>query len=230
MPGHFTFYTNRIDNNLAIFDENETRHAMQVLRYNVGSEINFTNGLGQLFNGIIKSVSKKQFVVEITQTIEVKKTAAVSVACGIIKSGDRMDWIVEKCTELGISEILFVKTDNSERAVINTDRMQKVAISALKQSHGAWLPAIQLVNFQSILKSEASVKLITMLNQQSKPISEIDLGDSVIIAVGPEGDFSDAEKNDLLEGGFLPVTLGNSVLRTETACIAAAAYVALSGK
>lgn len=228
MPGHFTFYSHQIENNVAYFDENETRHAIQVLRYEVGSEINFTNGMGQMFYGNIKSISKKQFSVEITKTIQVEKPAFISVACGIIKSGDRMDWVVEKCTELGVSEILFLKTDNSERAVVNTERMLKVAIAALKQSHGAWLPVIKSDHFQSLLQNDAEVKLITMLHQDSKPISEMNLHDSVLIAVGPEGDFSDNEKSRLLDNGFLPVSLGHSVLRTETVCIAAAAYIAFS--
>ena len=134
MPGHFTFYCNRMEGNVAYFDEVESKHAIQVLRYGLGDEIQFTNGQGMRMKGVIEMANKQGFQASVTQSEAVERPSELHILMAILKAGDRMEWACEKITELGVSSFTLFQSDHGERAKVNMERMKKVVLSAMKQS------------------------------------------------------------------------------------------------
>lgn len=228
MPGHFTFYCNRMEGNLAYFDEVESKHAIQVLRYGLGDEIQFTNGQGMRMKGVIEMANKQGFQASVTHTEAVERPSELHILMAILKAGDRMEWACEKITELGVSSFTLFQSDHSERAKVNMERMKKVVLSAMKQSHGSWLPTVQVLPFQEAIKSHPHIK--------QKYIAHCGVGDKVsmlevltpsAVMIGPEGDFSQKEVESAEKAGWLPLNLGEQILRTETAAVAVAAALRL---
>lgn len=228
MPGHFTFYCNRMEGNLAYFDEVESKHAIQVLRYGLGDEIQFTNGQGMRMKGVIEMANKQGFQASVTHTEAVERPSELHILMAILKAGDRMEWACEKITELGVSSFTLFQSDHSERAKVNMERMKKVVLSAMKQSHGSWLPTVEVLPFQEAIKSHPHIK--------QKYIAHCGMGDKVsmlevltpsAVMIGPEGDFSQKEVESAEKAGWLPLNLGEQILRTETAAVAVAAALRL---
>jgi len=228
MPGHFTFYCNRMEGNLAYFDEVESKHAIQVLRYGLGDEIQFTNGQGMRMKGVIEMANKQGFQASVTQTEAVERPSELHILMAILKAGDRMEWACEKITELGVSSFTLFQSDHGERAKVNMERMKKVVLSAMKQSHGSWLPTVEVLPFQEAIKSHPHIK--------QKYIAHCGVGDKVsmlevltpsAVMIGPEGDFSQNEVESAERAGWLPLNLGEQILRTETAAVAVAAALRL---
>lgn len=224
MPGKFTFFSNQLANNTLVFDENETRHAIGTLRYKEGDEIEVTDGQGNYFEAKINAVTKKNFAAEIISQKQVDRDGLFSIAVGIIKSTDRMEWIVEKCTELGVAEIIFFEAQNSERNRLNLERMEKIAVAALKQSHGAWLPKISFMKWKELVAKNADFKMVAFVeNGNEKVFNPLKSNtQSTLLSIGPEGDFAAREMEEAQAAGFEKVHLGKTVLRTETAVVAAA--------
>ena len=152
MPGHFTFYCNKIEGDVAFFDEVESKHAIQVLRYGVGDEIHFTDGGGLSMRGTIENASKGGFSVRIIESIQINKPLELHMLMAILKAGDRMEWACEKITELGVTQFTLFQSDHGERGRVTVERLQKVALSAMKQSHGAWMPQIKVVTFKEAME------------------------------------------------------------------------------
>lgn len=227
MPGHFTFYCKHIDGELAHFDETEAKHVLQVLRYAVGDEIFFTDGKGSRFRGVIAHGNKQGFQAEIVAREMVEKPVELNICVAILKSGDRMEWAVEKCTELGVSSVVFFQSDNGERGKINLGRMQKVAIAALKQSHGAWLPEVKQLTFSEALQGPFSGKRYIAYCGDSEKVGVSGVELPATIFIGPEGDFSMKEITAATSKGCLPLDLGVQILRTETAMVAISAALRL---
>lgn len=228
MPGHFTFYCNRMEGNVAYFDEVESKHAIQVLRYGLGDEIQFTNGQGMRMKGVIEMANKQGFQAIVTQTEAVERPSELHILMAILKAGDRMEWACEKITELGVSSFTLFQSDHGERAKVNMERMKKVVLSAMKQSHGSWLPTVEVLPFQEAIKSHPHIK--------QKYIAHCGVGDKVsmlevltpsAVMIGPEGDFSQNEVESAERAGWLPLNLGEQILRTETAAVAVAAALRL---
>lgn len=230
MPGKFTFYTTSIQGDQALFDENETRHAIGTLRYQAGQLISFTDGKGNRYEGEITGIEKRQFAARILERNQVPGMPSFSVICGIIKSTDRMEWMMEKCTELGVSGLYFFNGKNSERNRLNLERMEKIAIAALKQSHGAWLPSIGLLNWNEVLQFNADNRWYARVDETHSANWQKALANSGshLLVIGPEGDLSASESEELKAAGFSAVGLGPLVLRTETAVMASAAAYYLS--
>ena len=227
MPGHFTFYCNLTEGDVAHFDETEAKHALQVLRYGIGDEIFFTDGTGCRFRGVIIQGNKQGFQARIEERMIVPKPVELQVCVAILKSGDRMEWAVEKCTELGVSGVIFFQSDNGERGKVNLARMHKVAIAAMKQSHGSWLPEIIQSSFaQALGAATVGKKYIAYCGEAEKVgVSEIEL--PACIFIGPEGDFSPKELKLAMDAGCVPLDLGIQILRTETAMVAISAALRL---
>jgi 16S rRNA (uracil1498-N3)-methyltransferase len=225
MPGHFSFFTQNIQNGVAVFDENETRHAIQALRYGLGNEISFTDGRGNRYKGNISHIEKRAFHVEITHTETPAYQPQLHLAVGIIKHADRLEWLVEKCTELGVKRITFMQTRNSEKQRLNMERLQKVAIAALKQSHGYRMPELLLATWDEVLKENHIRRLICHCNTelQSPEAQAAELSGDCLVLLGPEGDFTREETTQAMDAGFQYYSLGPLILRTETACMAVAA-------
>jgi 16S rRNA (uracil1498-N3)-methyltransferase len=228
MPGHFTFYCNKIEGDLAFFDEVESKHAIQVLRYGVGDEIHFTNGAGLSMRGTIENASKGGGSVRIIESIQINKPLELHMLMAILKAGDRMEWACEKITELGVTEFTLFQSDHGERGRVNVERLQKVALSAMKQSHGAWMPQIKVVTFKEAMEMAKHIagKYIAYCGEGEKAgMAEVKLPAAVMI--GPEGDFSVKEFEAAQNQGWKPLDLGEQILRTETAVVAVAAALRL---
>ena len=228
MPGHFTFYCNKKEDNFAFFDGVEAKHVIQVLRYGLGDEIHFTNGEGLRMRGLIESANKSGFQARITESIAVERPAEMHILVAILKAGDRMEWACEKITELGATSLTLFQSDHGERSTVNIERMKKVALSAMKQSHGAWLPRIEVNTFKEAVECFAGMesKYIAYCGDGEKVcMSTLHLPGALMI--GPEGDFSVKEMGMALGLGWRPLDLGRQILRTETAAVAVAAALRL---
>jgi 16S rRNA (uracil1498-N3)-methyltransferase len=228
MPGHFTFYTSKVDNGKAYFDEAESKHAILALRYKIGDSIEFTDGLGSIYKGEISKIESKGFECKIADKEQVNSNTEIVLAMGILKHADRMEWMVEKCTELGASAICFLQTDKSERTKVNLERMGKVAKSALKQSHGAWLPELSVKTVDEIVEMKLPLFVAHCRDELRVNATRLaSLPAKCIILIGPEGDFSAQEVEKIHNKGAKDIDMGAAVLRTETAAMAAVAAVSL---
>lgn len=229
------FYTPTVlpEDSEIIFDKDESRHIHKVLRLKSGDRIKITNGKGYFFDAEILTSDAKSCV---TSIIKVEKTAPLPyrlhLAVAPTKLNDRYEWFLEKATEIGISEITPVFCDHSERKVIKPDRYEKIIQSALKQSLKSVLPTLNdAVSFKQFIASQANIsqnKCIAHCEEtEKKSLKSVLLPkEDFLILIGPEGDFSPAEIEYAKENGFIPVSLGESRLRTETAAVVACHSVA----
>jgi 16S rRNA (uracil1498-N3)-methyltransferase len=220
------FYQPQIPDGMFILDTEESRHCIKVLRKKTGDLIFVTDGKGIFYECIITKADAAQCAFDIRHQQETaKKNFFIHVAISPTKNADRIEWFVEKATELGIDQISFIECKNTERSFIKTERMLKVAVSAMKQSMKAVLPVIgnELLQFTEVVENcQQSVKCIGFVDA-TNPVHLKDVApprSSYCILIGPEGDFSSDELKTATDRGFKKVTLGQSRLRTETAGIA----------
>lgn len=209
--------------------EEEARHAFQVLRKKVGDELDLVNGKGGWFKATVSSISKRECLLEVSPVRQETERAGhrLHLLVAPTKNIDRFEWILEKATEIGIDFIQPILTEHSERKRIRTDRLERVLESAMKQSLRAWLPGLgELLPLETALQ-EAANDGVCYLAYLGKP-DETDLlrnnyqpGNSVTLAIGPEGGFSPAEAALAQAHNFLFASLGPNRLRTETAAITA---------
>ncbi len=203
------------------FDRAESKHLTKVLRKEVGTEITLTDGKGLQWTGKLSLVSPQKVCaekIEAKQHIPPKKRIHLVIAP--TKSNDRMEWMVEKLTELGISTITPLLCHHSERKVVKIERFKKIAIAALKQSQQFFLPEIlPLTSFQEQLEALQCPALIAhCAPTPKKTVSEYALDSNEIsLWIGPEGDFSSEEIQAATKVGLTPVSLGTQRFRTETA-------------
>ena len=214
-----------------VLPEEESRHAVRILRLKSGDVINITNGKGILIEAVIAEANSEALTFTITNEIE-NKTPQYSIHLAIAptKQRERMEWMVEKTVEIGVQQITFFQSQNSERTKINVARLQKIAIAAMKQSMRSWLPVISSdVNFQTIVKTNSAQKFIAFVDDSNPHHlkNKVLPKTSYIILVGPEGDFTQKELSLAIDCGFEKVSLGPHRLRTETAGLAACHIVNL---
>ncbi len=200
----------------------EFYHCIKVLRKKEADKIFFTDGCGNLFSSIIKKIKKHSCELDNIEKIKsIQKKKNIEVAVSIIKSQNRLEWMVEKLSEIGISEISFVLSENSEKKNLKYNRLKKKTISALKQCNSLFITQIkELVQLEDYLKQTSNIKnkFFADLNSNNifkKPINK----EKSIILIGPEGDFSNTEKDLILKNNYKSISLGSSILRTETAAI-----------
>lgn len=221
------FYTPDINSNNYTLNEEESKHCSKVLRLGVGEVVHLIDGRGGLYKAQISEANKKhvQLLVIEHQQEYGKRNHHLHIAIAPTKNIDRLEWFLEKATEIGIDEITPIICDRSERKIIKEERLEKVITSAVKQSLTAYHPqlnkAISFVDF--ITKNKETEKFIAHCMDGAKPyINQIaNVHQSYLILIGPEGDFTPSELNVALQNGYKPVTLGNTRLRTETAALAA---------
>lgn len=228
------FYAPNITLPVHTLSEQESMHCIKVLRLGKGQSIHLTDGRGNLFLGRIENPHPKHCTVLITQTIERFEPlpCSLSVAVAPTKNIDRLEWFAEKATEIGITRIIPIECARSERRTLNSERLERVVVSAMKQSVKAYLPEVApLTPLRELLTEPLDgTKLIAHCepSEDKIPISRaIGKGDDVLILIGPEGDFSPEEITFALENGFRATTLGTQRLRTETAALYAVAAVSL---
>ena len=222
------FYTNNfLDDRTAILTETEWRHCAQVLRHQVGDTIHFVDGKGGYYKGIIETAAKKQGTIHIQEYVQDWKIRDynVHIAISPTKNIGRIEWVLEKMVEIGLDRISFLTCKRSIRKVVKRERLEKIAISAMKQSLQARLPQIDsLISFKDFVESQSSsqMKLICHLNETSTSVFENYItGKDVNILIGPEGDFTEDEISFASENGFKMIHLGQNRLRTETAAFVA---------
>ena len=227
------FFDNTISGDHHILSEEESNHCARVLRLKIGDEIFIADGKGNLYRSQIENIDNKRTSVHIVETIAEynKLPYHLHIAIAPTKNIDRMEWFLEKATEIGISEITPIICHYSERKVIKTDRMNRIVEAAMKQSYKAYHPTINdMVKFSDFVKNDCSEqKFIAHCedNDTRKYLADIVRPKtSVTILIGPEGDFSHDEINLALRH-YTPVTLGNSRLRTETAALVACDIVSI---
>lgn len=230
---HFFYCPNPSD---GILPSDEATHATRVLRLAPGDSLNVIDGQGNLFSCTITRANGNTciFKIESAETFKPLHSNLTSIAVAPTKNIDRMEWFVEKATEIGIDQINFLKTQFSERKVIKIERLEKIVVSAVKQSHKFYMPQLSdLQDFNSFInepfdglrciahcymKSELPFEapdkqdLFELLKQQPQPTQ---------VLIGPEGDFSITEVKAAIDKGFVPISLGHSRLRTETAALVA---------
>ena len=222
------FYTPDITPADYILNEEESRHCMKVLRLAIGDTVHLIDGRGGLYEAEIVSESKRNVSLRVlrTTTEYQKKNHSLHIAVAPTKNIDRLEWFLEKATEIGIDQITPLICDRSERRIVKEDRLNKVITSAVKQSLQAYHPVLnEAVDYNSFIsKQSADYKMIAHCidGEPRNFISEISApGKSYLILIGPEGDFSPNEITLALQNDFKPLTLGNTRLRTETAALAA---------
>ena len=210
-----------------VLPEDESGHCVRVLRLNKGDCITITDGKGFLYNAILEDANPKRCRVNITEQLPQKNLwdYNVHIAVAPTKNIDRMEWFVEKATEIGINTITCLRCHHSERREIKLQRLNKIAISAMKQSQKTILPQInEMTDFNKFISQKFEGQKMIAHCAEDKKLLITDIykpGGNALILIGPEGDFSNEEISAAISAGFAPITLGKSRLRTETAALAA---------
>ncbi|MDL2231525.1 16S rRNA (uracil(1498)-N(3))-methyltransferase [Porphyromonadaceae bacterium OttesenSCG-928-L07] len=221
------FYTPDISGNHYALSPEESKHCTKVLRLQAGDVIALVDGKGGFYKGEITQTGQKACEVKIieAETEYGQWPFYLHMAVAPTKNIDRTEWMLEKCTEIGVNEVSMLNTDHSERKVVKADRLEKVMVSAMKQSLKAYLPKLNdMTDVKSFIRScKESQKFIAHCHEgDKKRLDEVYReGSDAVILIGPEGDFSEEEVKIAMENGFIPVTLGKSRLRTETAGVVA---------
>lgn len=216
------------------FPEEESKHAVRVLRLQTKDRIHLTDGRGTLCEAEIEDASQRHCTVRILQRWErfEQRNYELWMAVAPTKNMDRLEWFVEKATEMGVDRITPLLTDHCERRTVKIERLEKVALSAVKQSLKAYAPRIdELTPLKEWIQQPFEGKRLiahcepgferTLLKNAVQP------GERVMVLIGPEGDFSPEEIRLAAEHGFQNISLGTSRLRTETAALAVVCTVAM---
>ena len=207
--------------------EEEAAHCLRVLRLAPGAELDITDGKGTLYKAVISSVAGKHCYVEARETISVPKNwrGNIHLAIAPTKNMDRIEWLAEKATEIGLDAITFLNCRFSERKVIKTDRVERIVVSAMKQSLKYTKPEVgEMVDFKKfIAEPRPGAKFIAHCYDSERLLLKevLQQGEDATVLIGPEGDFSPEEVEAAIKAGYRPVSLGSSRLRTETAGLAA---------
>ena len=226
---HF-FYLPDLDIDHPQLPEEETKHAVKVLRMQLNDKLTITNGKGLHALAVIETIEKRSCKLKIVSSKQLDKPSpSVNLAIAPTKNSDRLEWLIEKATELGIDNIFLLQCEHSERKIQKTERLDKIAVSALKQSQQCWVPQIhEIAPFSTLaVASFPGQKLIAHCMESPKRsiVESYIPGSDVTLFIGPEGDFSEAEVKLATANGFQPISLGTNRLRTETAALFALSAV-----
>ena len=220
------FYTPDIAHSNELPPE-EAAHALRVLRLKVGDELTLTDGMGCFYRAEIAVADNKHCLVNVLETLPQPALwkGHLHLALAPTKNMDRMEWLAEKATEIGFDELTFLNCRYSERRVIKLERIEKIVVSAVKQSLKARMPQLhELTDFDKFIRQPFSgLKCIAHCYPGDKPLLKDILHpeEDALVLIGPEGDFSEEEVALAIENGFQPISLGASRLRTETAALVA---------
>jgi 16S rRNA (uracil1498-N3)-methyltransferase len=220
------FYQPLIPKGIFYLDPEESKHCIKVLRRVKGDLLRITDGKGFFYDAFITKADAQQCFFEITKTIpEPVRNFSIHIAISPTKNPERIEWFVEKAVELGVDEISFIHCKTTERPYIKIERLEKVAISAMKQSLKATLPKVNdIIKLDTLIKQSKEVSKFIAYVDHSNPahLQKISIAASnYLVLIGPEGDFSESELMIAIQQGFQKVSLGSSRLRTETAGLSA---------
>ena len=219
------FYEPLIATGMTQFTLSETssKHCVQVLRMDVGEQIDITNGQGGLFHATIQVAHKKNAVVTITTSTQTDRPKQkLQLGISLLKNAVRLEWLFEKATEIGVTCITPLVCERTIHERFKTERMQQIIQSAMIQSQQTWLPVLSetMPLLQFITKGCAAQKLIAHCEPLHKTsIQSIEPSDDLLLLIGPEGDFAPSEIEAAIAKDFMPIDLGPTRLRTETAGI-----------
>ena len=217
------FYCPEITNENNFLPEVESRHAVKVLRKSEGALLQVIDGIGGYYKVEITDANHKKCEFKVIEKKENYNPLSyqLHIAIAPTKNNDRFEWFLEKATEIGITEITPILCEHSERKVIKEERLNKVLVTAMKQSGQAFLPKLNpITTLSELVKNHTSKSayLAHCEEQNQKSLKEIyKIGSPSLILIGPEGDFSSKEIKLALDNNFKPISLGNNRLRTETA-------------
>jgi len=225
------FYQPLLKKSIFKLENEEHHHCINVLRHKIGDNIHVTDGKGEIWLVNITEISKKSTVfTQIEKLPTNKKSYGIKICISPTKQIDRMEWFVEKACELGVDTIYFIQTKNSERNRLKLDRLERKTISALKQSKSGYKTELkELISFKEFLNNDfpGVQKFIAKVDESSEIINYelISKSDSFLFLIGPEGDFTEEEVSLAEKLGYDKISLGQSVLRTETAGIYVAGVI-----
>lgn len=212
------------DDELKHLNEEESAHAVRVLRLRIGDPMLLTDGEGTFYEAVVHEADKHGCVARVTaRKNKEARPFRIHIAVAPTKNSDRLEWFAEKATELGIDEITPLICQHSERKVQKTDRLKKTVLAAMKQSMRCHLPIVnEPIDFTAFIKQENSAnRYIAGQGATDELLRVAAKTADVCIVIGPEGDFSEHELQSAVRAGFQPVGLGPARLRTETAALAA---------
>ncbi len=208
--------------------DEESHHAIHVLRKKVGDTINITNGKGIVSMAVIEKITKKEVLYRVIESFDIPKPSGkLYLAVAPTKNIDRFEYMVEKCTEIGFDALYPIICEKSERKIVKPERIERIVFAAVKQSLKAHIPTIYPpTEFADFIQKVAALKdkrYIAVCHHSPRKhlFTALDSGFNSYIVIGPEGDFSPQEIQLALNNNFQPVSLGESRLRTETAAIVA---------
>lgn len=228
------FYAPELNAEGGFLPEQEARHALRSLRMTIGDELIALNGRGELFFSKISSIEKNACAVEVIEVKPWRKPwqGYLSVCIAPTKQMERMEWLVEKLTEMGVDEIVFIQSQRSERKQIKSERLERVMVSAIKQSQQGALPQLRVgVSYKDLVSEPFDGEKMIMHCieeaglERGFSFDEAPKGNhSLRVLIGPEGDFSQEEVGLAIKAAYHPTTLGENRLRTETAALMAGAW------
>ena len=207
--------------------EESARHCIQVLRMKTGEELQITNGKGLLQTASIVSDDKKKTVVMLQKAAhQAPPTKKISIAISLLKNANRFEWFLEKATEIGIFEILPLISKRTEHTRFRADRMKGILTAAMLQSQQTWLPILQTpISFEQLIFAKKNAQTLIAhceKEEEKRFIRDLPNSSETLILIGPEGDFTSSEIQLAIEKNYVPVSLGGTRLRTETAGVVAA--------
>ncbi|MBN2485596.1 MAG: 16S rRNA (uracil(1498)-N(3))-methyltransferase [Bacteroidales bacterium] len=222
------FYTPDINSDEYTLDEQESKHCIKVLRKRSGDTLHLIDGKGGLFTAEIVQPNHKACsikIIDVQRGFE-KRNFNLHIAIAPTKNIERFEWFLEKAVEIGIDEITPLVSEKSERKQVNPERLERIIVSAMKQSVKAYKPVLNMaVSYTAFFRQTfpGSLKYIAHCNESHKDLLKnvYQAGKDAVVLIGPEGDFSEGEVKLAAENGFIAVSLGNSRLRTETAGVVA---------
>ncbi len=209
-----------------VLTEDTSKHIVQVLRMTIGDQLLLTDGKGNLLTAAIKDDHRKRCVVKkIKQEFVPRQERQITIAISPLKNNTRLEWMLEKATEVGVGAIIPLMCKRTEKQHLRTDRLKGILVSAMLQSKQAWLCELsEPTDFSTVIKHTAAThRFIAHCEPDAKSsLREQKVQGSAIVLIGPEGDFTHEEIREALDGGYSPVSLGETRLRTETAGLVAA--------
>ena len=221
------FYSNAVSGDSLQLEDEENRHAVSVLRKKTGDVIHVFDGVGNLYTARLERINKRTSELQILEKNTIpRRKYYLHLLMAPTKSSDRTEWALEKAIEMGVERISFVRCQRSERKQVNMERMQKVALSAAKQSLSWYLPQLDAMRTFEECMADQLIEpgyIAACEGERELLHSGMKIGETVRVFIGPEGDFSPEEFQQALSAGWKGLSLGEKRLRSETAAVQAVA-------